>query len=209
MQGERREFQVNHHNTNQVTTRKKPSNNSATIAEGDALDRNMDAITSKLGMLLKMLEPMLAYEKKYNKVIFDSHQQPIHKDSHDRQQPPKEDQGEQHDESSAAATTLHKISKGRPFKRSNNAEYLNKDCETDSQTHSASFEQVHAGSLLTSTLVHQARQSPRMLITIPAGTTARTATKPSTHGQEAGCPLAEGTRQPVCRRGHGQECPQD
>ena len=85
MQGERRGIQVNQHNTNQVTTRKKPSNNSATTAERDALDRDMDAIASKLGMILKMLEPMSDSEKK---------------------------------------------------------NYLNKYCDTDSQTCSASFEQV-------------------------------------------------------------------
>ena len=98
MQGERGGIQLDQHNTNQAKTRKKPSNNSATTAERDALDRDMDAITSKLGKILKMLKPMLASDhfnvkenRKQPAAIFNAKQKLRHKDNKDRQLPPKED----------------------------------------------------------------------------------------------------------------------
>ena len=104
MQGERGGIQLDQHNTNQAKTRKKPSNNSATTAERDALDRDMDAITSKLGKILKMLKPMLASDhfnvkenRKQPAAIFNTKQKLRHKaeDNKDRKLPLKEDQGDQ------------------------------------------------------------------------------------------------------------------
>ena len=64
MQGERGASQVNQHTTNQVETKKMPSNNSAETAEGDTLDSNMDTIAQKLGMILKMLEHIMMLTSK-------------------------------------------------------------------------------------------------------------------------------------------------
>ena len=93
MHGERRGIQVNQQKTNQTKIGDEPS-----ATEVGALENDVDAIALKLGKMLKMLDTMLAAEKKYHKSDFNSWtvrdlraSQP--ESRMDRQLPLKEEQG--------------------------------------------------------------------------------------------------------------------